>query len=222
MKRSVKGVIFDFNGVILDDEELHRMAIQRVLSDFEIFLSDQEYYQHLPGTLIKEVFSFIARYKNIRIPIQECVERKIKYYEEYFETGMQFFPGVKRLIASLSESGLKIAVASTSHRRFITRALTRLSALDYFAAIVSYEDITRGKPDPEVYLKALDRLSIQPEFCVAFEDSVNGVLSAKAANIKCVAITNTFCREELKQADLIISTLKGLSFDGVLKLLVKT
>lgn len=213
------GVILDFNGVIADDEELHYKAVQRVCNELGIHLAREEYLRSYPGSLPAETFrSILDRYPRT-VSAETCVAKKMRYYEEEFQNGVQTFPGVADVIRNLQNADFRLAIGSTSQRRFITAVLRDLAVQDCFSVIVGGEDVRAGKPNPEVYLLAAQRLGIPCRHSLVVEDSVNGIVAAKAAGMKCAAVASTFPRERLSSADMILGTIDELYPRTVLQLL---
>jgi HAD superfamily hydrolase (TIGR01509 family) len=204
----IEGVVLDFNGVVVDDEQLHKIAIQRVLQDLGINLNDSEYYKRFPSMLTSEIFELILTEDQVEMSVNNCVKKKNQYYEELLHQDFKFFPGVKELVVTIYALNYKLAIASTSPRRFIFMALKQLSILSKFSVITGYEDVTKGKPAPEVYCVTADHLGLPTAACVAIEDSPNGLASAKAAGMRCVVITNNFTESELTGADFVFPSLQ--------------
>lgn len=213
------GVIFDFNGVIVDDEELHYQAAVRVCQGVGVQLDREEYFKLYPGRLPSEMFRSILERSGSTASVGNCVKMKVRYYEEEFWKGVRTFPGVTDVIRALRNAAFRLAIGSTSERRFITAVLQQLRIIDSFSVIVSGEDVRIGKPAPEVYLLAAQRLNLPPHRCLAVEDSLNGIAAARAAGMKCVAVTTTFSAVRLDRADLVLDTLADLRPETVLELL---
>ncbi len=117
-------------------------------------------------------------------------------------------PGVRELMESAARLGFRQAMASSAPRLNIEVILRTLDTVGAFDAIVAGEDVVRGKPDPEVFLAAAERLGIDPGRCIVIEDAVGGVQGAGAAGMKCVAVTNTHPRGALARADLVVDSLE--------------
>jgi beta-phosphoglucomutase len=120
-------------------------------------------------------------------------------------------PGAIKLIESLVKDKFKLALVSSAPRENIQLLLTGLNIDSYFDAIVCGEDVTEGKPSPQGFLLAAQKLGVEPENCTVIEDAVAGVAAAKRAGMHCLAVTNTHPRTSLKEADLIVDTLETVS-----------
>lgn len=125
-------------------------------------------------------------------------------------------PGLAVLIESAHRAGYPMAVASSAIPKNIEFVVDALGFRPYFRAMVSGDEVTHPKPDPEIYLKAAGKLGVEPGQCVAFEDSFVGIEAAKRAGMKCVGIASTFPLEDLRretQADLVVASFKSLDLD---------
>src|SRR5438874_9661976 len=139
------------------------------------------------------------------------------YYRE--ATAMQqLLPGVERYLAEARRLGLKTAIASSSRSTWVMEHLERFGIDEHFDAILCREDVSRTKPDPELYQKALERLSVPAAETIAFEDSANGIRAAKAAGLFCVAVPNPLTADlDLTDADLQLLSLDAMPLREVIK-----
>ena len=217
----LRAVIFDFNGIIVDDEPIHFELLRRVLDEEGIILTEEEYYARYLG--FDDRGAFTAAYREHAQPLRqpkldELIERKAAYYQEDIKTKMKVFPGVEGLIRLLARK-LPLAIASGALKNEIQMILSSIGLLNAFRAIVSAEDVSRGKPEPEIFVKALAQLNTslngEPAIgageCLVIEDSKEGIRGARHAGMKCLAVTNSHPRELLAEADSIIDSLEGVS-----------
>src|SRR5918999_4503612 len=157
----LRAVIFDFNGIIVDDEPIHFELFQRVLNEEGIILTEEDYYARYLG--FDDRGAFTAAYREhgrslSQSKLAQLIERKAAYYREDIKTKMRVFPGVETLIPDLARK-LPLAIASGALRNEIEIILSSIGLFNQFRAIVSAEDVTRGKPEPEIFLKALAQLN---------------------------------------------------------------
>jgi HAD superfamily hydrolase (TIGR01509 family) len=124
-------------------------------------------------------------------------------------------PGAVELIKSLYKRDIKQAIASSAPPENIEVVTRALGIEDCFQAIAFGNEVPEGKPSPQIYLLAAERLGVKPDNCVVFEDAIAGVAGAKSAGMKCVAVTNSHPEEKLKQADLVVEALKDVSIDDL-------
>jgi beta-phosphoglucomutase len=217
----LRAVIFDFNGIIVDDEPIHFELFQRVLNEEGIILTEEDYYARYLG--FDDRGAFTAAYREhgrslSRSKLARLIERKAAYYREDIKTKMRVFPGVEMLIPDLARK-LPLAIASGALRNEIEIILSSIGLFDQFRAIVSAEDVPRGKPEPEIFLKALAQLNtflngapaIGAAECLVVEDSKEGIRGARRAGMKCLAVTNSHPAELLHDADSIVDSLEGVS-----------
>jgi beta-phosphoglucomutase len=215
----LRAVIFDFNGIIVDDEPIHFKLFQRVLGEEGIILTEDAYYARYLG--FDDRGAFIAGFRdNDRSltdqKLSELIDRKALYYQDAIRNHVVVFPGVKTLVYELAPS-VPLAVASGALRHEIATILTTAGLLNYFQVIVSAEDVRQGKPEPEIFLKALAKLNagaspqIEAANCVVIEDSKEGIRGARAAGMKCLAVTNSHPAELLGEANAIVKSLEEVT-----------
>ena len=217
MTTELRAVIFDFNGVIVDDEPLHLELFQVILAEEGISLTGAEYHAKYLGFDDRGAFTAAladaGRTSDARF-IADLIERKAVLYRDAINARYLLFPGVVELVKRLALK-FPMAIASGALRNEIELVLARGGIRYCFQAIIAAEDVSTCKPDPEGYMKALTALnsngarSIQPGECLVIEDSVAGVEAAKRAGMHCLAVTNSYRAEELKEADWIVESLAG-------------
>ena len=223
----LKAVIFDFDGVISDSEPCHFAAYNKVLADFGIQISKQEYYAEYLGFTDYELFEDIKkRYKTDfkGISIEQLVEQKAEVFQELIRQTDHLIDGIAELIGELKKNNIKIAINSGAIAADIKIMLAGSAIENSFDVIVSADDITKGKPDPEGYLLTLEKLNaisdspISAKQCVVIEDSRWGIISAKKAGMHVIAVTNSYSAKELKDAEMIINSVRQLKISDLQKL----
>ncbi|MBS1786175.1 MAG: HAD family phosphatase [Acidobacteria bacterium] len=214
----LKAVIFDFNGIIVDDEPLHLELFRRVLGEESIALTDEDYHAKYLGYDDRGCFTAAlndagrAELASDVMFVAELIKRKANYYYEAIEGRFLLFPGAADLVKTLA-ANYPLAIASGALRGEIEVVLQRGGIRECFKEIIASEDVTICKPDPEGYNKALAALNalgvdqIHPNECLVIEDSVAGVEAAKRAGMWCLAVTNSYKADELAKADWIVSSL---------------
>lgn len=221
----LRAVIFDFNGIIVDDEPIHFQLFQRVLGEEGIILTEEAYYARYLG--FDDRGAFEAGFQENHRPLHadklaQLIERKAVYYQQAIRNHVAIFPGVKGLINDLAPS-LPLAVASGALRNEIETILTTIGVKDAFRVIVSAEDVTHGKPQPEIFLKALAGLNTQrgagptilPAECVVIEDSKEGIKGARRAGMKCLAVTNSHPANLLMEANVVVKSLEEVTLPSL-------
>jgi len=220
MDQSVlRAIIFDFNGILVDDEPLHLEMFQKVLREEGISISEEEYTSRYLGLDDRGCFHAVYqdRRKNLDDRgLAELITRKALYYRAAVEKGIRVFPGVKELVPALAMR-FPLVIASGALRNEIEFILQKIGLANCFQGIVSSEDVRQGKPHPETFLKALAIVSrraaqesILSSQCLAVEDSKEGILAARSAGMKCLAVTNSYPAEELGMADAVVQSLNDV------------
>jgi beta-phosphoglucomutase len=219
----IRAVIFDFNGILVDDEPVHYELFREVLGQEGIALDERRYHERYLGFDDRGCFEAAladAGQEAGRDRVAELIARKARRYAAVAEEGLRFFPGAADCLEALA-GRWPLAICSGALRPEIEFALARLGLRDRVAAIVSAEDTTRCKPDPEGYRLALDALrassealaDLRPGECLVVEDSLAGVESARAAGMRAVGIAHTYALDELSGAgaDAVLPDLAHLS-----------
>ncbi|MGB8225695.1 MAG: HAD family phosphatase [Sedimentisphaerales bacterium] len=223
----LKAVIFDFDGVISDSEPCHFAAYNKVLADFGIQIKKEEYYSEYLGFTDFEAFEDIQkRYKTDfkGLSIEHLVERKAEVFKELIGQSGHLIDGVVELVAELKKSNIKIAINSGATDADIKVMLAGSVIENSFDVIVSADDVSKGKPDPEGYLQALKKLNavsdspISARQCVVIEDSHWGIISAKKAGMCVIGVTNSYAAAQLKDAEMIIDSVRQLKIDTLRKM----
>jgi beta-phosphoglucomutase len=223
----LKAVIFDFDGVISDSEPCHFAATNEVLKDFGAQISKEDYYAEYLGFTDYELFEAVkdrhkADYKGVSI--DRLVEKKAAAFEKLIKQIDHLIDGVAELIEQLKNNKIKVAINSGACLADIKIMLAGSAIEDSFEVIVSADDVERGKPHPEGYLAALEGVNaisdspIQAGQCAVIEDSRWGIISAKEAGMKVIAVTNSYPADELDEADLVVNSVRQLKIGDLQKL----
>ncbi len=196
---SIKGIIFDLDGVLFDTEPLHRVAWIDTLKEFGFEISDDELIEWtgIPCQLLAAAME--ERWES-RYSKEEFLSVKEKQFFRLIEERQSVFDGLPGYLAAVS-ARVPLAVASSSGGVAVRKLLEMADILRYFKGMVCYEDVEHHKPDPEAYLRAASLLGLQPANCIAVDDSPSGCRSASAAGMITLGITGSFPREELGTAD---------------------
>lgn len=205
--RRFDALIFDMDGVLVDSEPLHMQATQSVLRAEGVELPWAVYIDYVGATVDAMWADLIARYK-LKGDYSDYLRRDDEAILEVLSREMQPEPGVRELITTAKANGQRLALASSSTRIWIEATLAGLSLGDTFEVIVAGEDVPDGKPAPDIYVEAARRLGLEPESCIAIEDSPKGVVSANAAGTYVVALRKPYNNDDrLAAADVILNSL---------------
>jgi beta-phosphoglucomutase family hydrolase len=219
MRDGTLGAIFDWDGVILDSSSHHEESWERLAKETGFTLPEGHFKKGF-GMKNEFIIPNLLNWSNRPEEIQQLSLRKEELYREILlEWGIHPLPGVTEWLAELRQHGIRCAIGSSTHRLNIDTSLRVLGFEDRFAAIVTAEDVSRGKPDPEVFLTAAERIGIDPSRCVVFEDALVGIEAAHRGGMKVVAVATTNLIETLKAADLAVHRLDELSVDQVAALI---
>ncbi|HEX8974540.1 MAG TPA: HAD family phosphatase [Patescibacteria group bacterium] len=202
--KKFKAVIFDMDGTMIDNMSFHRSAWKEFCSRKGIELTDEDFKKKIAGFNNKQIFENIFERQLPKDEIDELADRKESVYRELYAPHIVEVSGLKDILKIISELGIKQAIATTAVRLNRKFTLDALGIEKYFSVIVGDEDVEKGKPHPEIYLKTAEKLDVKPEECLVFEDSHAGVAAAKAAGMQVVAVLTSHTREELNGADYFI------------------
>ncbi len=217
--RSIQALIFDFDGLILDTEGPEFRTWQEIYRAHGAELSLSTYAVAI-GTL-----NAFDPYAELERQLGRPIDREAVREERRRRTGElierePIRPGVETYLLDARQLGMKLGVASSSPRHWVAGHLDRLGLTPRFDCVKSADDVRRVKPEPELYLAALDALGVLPERAVALEDSPNGILAAKRAGLRCVAVPNELTRQlPLERADLRLDSLAEMSLTRLLDVL---
>lgn len=218
IQKSFQGILFDFDGVLAQSMEDHAQAWLAALAAFggQVTVAD---YMPLEGAKLAEVAKVL--WQKSGLPGQANPEAVYRVKEEYYlrHHHFRFYPGVESLIDILNKKGVAIAIVTASLNSNI-QATVPAEFLKKFKAVVTGDQIKRGKPFPDPYLVGAEKLGLSASECVVIENSPLGVAAAKAAGAYCIAITSTVSAEILKAADLIVPSFAVLSEHAIIKQLL--
>jgi HAD superfamily hydrolase (TIGR01509 family) len=217
----LKAILFDFNGVLADDETSHFRCFQRALAEFGLSITADDYYRQYLGMDERTCTALLLETRDGRCDdglLRTIMDRKADLFaEDTAQIIPPLFPGVLEFVTE-ARRDFRLAVASGGRRAQIDRALAHTAIAEAFEVIVSADDCAIGKPDPAIYLLALQRLNGQaekkirplaPEQCLVIEDSRAGIRAARAAGMNVVALCTTYPAMELTEADLVLPGLEA-------------
>lgn len=211
--KNLWAVIWDLDGTILDTQKQHFRSMEYVSKKYGVKFNDQVLKHHYGKTSL-DIFTIALGDKFSQDELAEMVDEKEKNYRSIIAEGVEFLPGVKCCLLKFQEIGFKQAIASSTSMENIIAVVSTLNAQSYFTQFFSGEGYP-GKPDPAVFLLAASKLELPPSQCLVIEDSPHGVEAAKAAGMKCVAVSLSYSLESLSSADIVLKSLETLDFDAV-------
>lgn len=211
-------VIFDMDGVLADTGPIHfeswvKMA-EEIGLEFTRDMFDQTFGQQSPTITRKLVGpevdnSLVEKWANL----------KEYYYRKMVKDKLTPLPGVIRIINDLKSEGFKLAVGSSGPPENVDLLLSKLKIKEFFNVVITAAEAKKGKPEPDVFLMAANYLNIKPKNCIVIEDAPVGIEAAKRAGMLSVALTTTHDKEELLEANLVVSDLSNINMNDIKKLL---
>jgi HAD superfamily hydrolase (TIGR01509 family) len=212
----IDGVVFDLDGLLLDSEQVWDAAREELARERGGRWTDHA-QRDMMGMSSPEWSRYMHDVIGLPEPPEEINAEVVSRLEQRYREHLPVIPGAREAVERLAERW-PLALASSSNRELIDLALHLMGLADRFQATVSSEEVARGKPAPDVYLEAVRRLGIDPSRAAAIEDSQNGILAAKAAGMRVIAIPNTHFppdEQALAQADVVLGSLAELTAEAV-------
>jgi beta-phosphoglucomutase len=207
-----RAILFDFNGVIVDDEPQHCEALIATLATYGYPLDRDGYYRDYLGFDDRECFRFTFGRMGRSLDdalLHEAIERKAVLYEQAIRASLELVPGAAEFIRAAAAAGHRMAIVSGALRREIELVLAASGLRTHFEFLIAAEDVSACKPDPEGYRTARQRLGLPAPACMVIEDSIPGLLAARAAGLRCAMITTSHRPDELTAADTVWTNFSG-------------
>ncbi|MGC9450855.1 MAG: HAD family hydrolase [Oceanipulchritudo sp.] len=190
-QKMLRAAIFDWDGVVVDSSAAHKESWERLAAERDLPLPENHFERSF-GKKNQLIIPEIYGWSEDLDEIEQLGNRKEALYREILvSTGLEPLPGALRLFAELKAAGIPMAVGTSTPHLNIETVLPMIGASGFFGAVIAAEDVARGKPDPEVFLKAASALGADPADCVVFEDTLHGIEAALAGGMKAVALTTS-------------------------------
>ena len=213
-------VIFDVDGVLIDSYQPHYESWIRMFAELNWEYSE-EVFRSTFGRTNRDIFETLYPAQLSDDQVAELGDRKEAIYREIIREAFCPVPGAAELVDALADDGFLLAAGSSGPPENISLTLEKLGRADKFRAMITSVDVTRGKPDPQVFLLAAERLGIAPSQCAVVEDAPQGVEAANRAGMTSIGLTGTASRDQLADADLIVDRLLELTPDGMTQLILE-
>ncbi|MFI3321358.1 MAG: HAD family phosphatase [Rikenellaceae bacterium] len=213
----IKGVIFDMDGVLVDNSDIHIEAFVLFCKRHGIS-ADLDYLRTLFGMGNEEIMPRVFGKELTNDEISQYAEEKEEVYREIFAERIEPLKGLVDFLKEIKSKGIKIAVGSSGMAKNVNFVLEKCGIASYFDAIANGDMVERAKPDPAVFLIAADLLNLSPSQCVVFEDSFAGIQAARSAGAKVVAVATTYPRERHNDYDMIIDDFSQITYCDLEKL----
>ena len=212
--------IFDWDGVIIDSSRHHEESWERLAREIGKTLPEGHFKAGF-GMKNEWIITNLLQWTDSAEHIVELSLRKEAIYREVVaEWGVEALPGVVDWLATLEKNGIPRVIGSSTHRQNIESSLNQLGLTNAFDGMITAEDVTAGKPDPQVFLKAAEKMGVAPERCVVFEDAHVGIEAAQRAGMRVIAVATTNPIEQLGKSDLALLSLKTLTTEQVESLFI--
>jgi beta-phosphoglucomutase family hydrolase len=209
-----KAILWDLDGVLADTAAFHLEAWRQIFEALGRGFSEDDFKRTFGlrnQAVLRDVLGGIPREE-----LEDLGRRKDELYRGLIQGNLVPLAGVERLLRYLKEDGKKMAVVSSTARENVRLILSSLGLDGYFETIVAGEDVTRGKPDPQGFLLAAERLGVAPGDCLVVEDAPDGIEAGRRAGMKCVGVATTHPTEALAQADLVVRSLEEPALPALL------
>jgi len=207
-----KAAIFDLDGTLIDNNAYHLKTWRVYLEKIGIEISEDAYRKNINGRTNKDALEYIYNKKMTPEEAMVYALEKEALYREIYKADIKPVNGLIELLEVLYNRNIPMAIATSGIQVNIDFMFEHIPIKKYFKEVVNSSHISKGKPDPEIYLKTASLLNMPAENCLVFEDAVVGVNAAHAAGMKVIAITTTQSAEELKNAEMIIKDFTAESF----------
>lgn len=221
----IKAVIFDMDGVIIDSEPLWEKSTKTYFEKIgKTFPTDESFGKFIDinfrGRRQKEVVAILKKKFKIKESFEDIMDLRIKILFDVFDKELKLMPGVLKLIKKFKGNDIPMVVASSSPPRVINYAMRKFELRKYFKKIISGDTAKRSKPAPDIFIKAAKEfINIKPEEILVIEDSYSGIVAAKRAKMKCLAIHHNYAAKKyFKKADMILDTFTKIKYQEVIKL----
>ena len=202
-----QGIIWDLDGVIVDSAPFHFAAWREFAAARGRVYTKGDFGKTF-GMRNEDILLYVFGAKLERGVLETWSDEKEERFRYLIRGSVEPLPGVMTLVRALDMVGCQQAIASSTPLENIHLILNSLAILDFFDAVISGEDVVRGKPDSEVFLKVGKAMSLDPERCLVIEDAAVGIEGAKRAGMKSIGVTNTVPGERLTSADLVVGSLE--------------
>jgi beta-phosphoglucomutase len=206
------GILFDFNGVLIDDEDQHCNALIATLAEYGYSLDRETYYRDYLGFDDRECFRFTFERMNRSTDprtLDQAVARKHAAYQQAIRGSIRLVPGAAEFVEDAALDGFQLAIVSGALRSEIDLILDLAGLRSHFAEIVAAEDVSACKPDPAGYNRARERLELSPGRCVVVEDSLPGLRAARGAGLRCAMLTTSHPEAACAEADVVWRDFRG-------------
>ncbi len=203
MVAHIQAVIFDMDGVLVDSEPLINAAAIALFREYGLAVQPDDFLPFV-GAGEDRYIGGVAEKYHFPLDLTKAKQRTYEIYLDLVPRQLEAFPGASELVRACRNSGMRVAVASSSDQAKVSANMQKIGLpLEFWDAVVTGEQVQRKKPAPDIFLTAAKKLGLAPAACAVVEDAVNGIQAAKAAGMRCVAVAQTFPAGRLGEADVV-------------------
>lgn len=212
-------VIFDMDGVICHTNPHHVKAFEAFFDNYKVPYSEAEFEEHMYGKHNGYIMTYFFKRPVTGVELTKLEGEKESMFREIYKDKVETIPYYLEFLEELKSRNFKTAVATSAPRANLDLIISALNISDKMDSMMSSEDVTFHKPNPEVYLKSAERAGVAPSDCVVFEDSFSGVTAALNAGMKVVGVLSTHTKEQLPPCNFYINDYSEVNVDKILELL---
>jgi len=212
MPQPLRAVIFDLDGILADSEPWWNEIDSKLLAEYGVIYRG-EYHREVLGVSYRLAVEFYKKAFGLSASIEELMQRRGEIATEFFANRVGLFPSAKATLEELRQMNLYLAIATSSVSASARPFLDRHGLTPFFDGIVTGDEIERGKPDPDIYLRAAKKLGIRADACLVIEDALSGIAAGKAAGMRVAAIPDrrfVDARDYDKEADYVLGNLSEI------------
>lgn len=205
-----KAWIFDMDGVLVDTNPFHKRAWTAYARELGHDITEDWMASHVYGRINREALTALLGYVPSEEEVRQHTMNKETMFISEYKDHIHLVAGLAQLLPAAKALGIPMAVATSAPRMNVEFIFDRLELAAYFPIVVDDELVTRGKPDPEIYLLTAEKLGIPPSDCLVFEDSFSGVAAGLAAGMQVIAVSTTHAAHEFDGVEMVVENFEGL------------
>ncbi len=206
------------DGVLIDSYKIHKKALELTADEYGFKVKEEEFVSIFGKTSYEGMRSLPYCKDWSREKITEFNDKQDGKFRELFQKDPQYVLGAQDFLRKVYISGISLAIGTSAPKENAEVVMKAINFNGLFRTVVTGDDVKKGKPDPEIYLKCAELLALDPASCLVFEDSIMGIHSAKTAGMKVIALSTTHKKDELKEADFVVRNFMDYDLESVLKI----
>lgn len=208
-------ILFDMDGVVVDNIPYHKQAWKKFMTKYGFVYSNKYFDKYINGQTGKEILTKLFGENISATEIKKYINIKQDLYYKSYLPHIKPLPGLLKFLKKLQTNNIPIALATAASQENMDFVLKKTKTKKYFSIVVNANDVKNGKPHPEIFLKAAKKLHTKPVDCVVFEDSILGVKAGKRAKMKVIGVLTSNTKQELHRADRFIKDFEGFDIDDI-------